>query len=94
MLYLRFSVASAFVILPCLQVNEVASTGDVSPGEDENTKIADLAQKAQEAAQKIPSDARSAPAPQVADAAPTGISLYHDTIIMCSLVTLDESRLQ
>ena len=56
------------------QVNEVASTGDVSPGEDENTKIADLAAKAQEAAQQIPSG-RTAPSPQVADAAPTGKKL-------------------
>ena len=53
----------------------MASTADIGIGEDENTKVADLAQKAQEAAGKIPSSARSAASPQVADAAPTGSCL-------------------
>ena len=70
--YVRFRVFLELLIVTCSQVNEVASTGDLSPGEDENTKVAELAEKAQNAAQQIPSG-RTAPAPQVADAAPTGI---------------------
>ena len=54
--------------------NEVAKIADVAAGEDENTKIADTAKKVQEAAQQAPTEARTAAAPQVADAAPTGIS--------------------
>ena len=56
-------------------VDEVASVATSGASEDENTKVAEYAQKAQEFAQRAPTEARSAAAPQVADSAPTGLHL-------------------
>ena len=56
-------------------VDEVASVATSGAAEDENTKVAEYARKAQEFAQRAPTEARSAAAPQVADSAPTGLPL-------------------
>ena len=57
-------------------MDDVASVATSGASEDENTKVAEYARKAQEFAQRAPTEARSAAAPQVADSAPTGLPLF------------------